>query len=248
MGWCYTVEKAYDPVPVEPTDPVNPEDPPVDPADNNDTTTPANLILCVDTNCFTVIELSDTEAVNSISTIFFVKKQAYQPLDLAETTTESDVQASFDETVICLEGDLKCYTPIDLTGRDGDPTVDPEKVKCFKTWCYLVDEPYKSGDNTHENTDNNETVPDDNETHAEDNETHTDSLTLCFDEKHCFNILEIEESEAFSTNGTILNFNDKFYTPLDRAVNVTVPAYGVLSETVICLKGDLECYIPIEIV
>lgn len=55
--------------------------------------------------------------------------------------------------------------------------------------------------------------------------------------------------DAVSTNETVFYFNETAYVPLDFADDVTEPnATGILNETVICLAGDDQCYIPIGLV
>ena len=59
----------------------------------------------------------------------------------------------------------------------------------------------------------------------------------------------MDNLEALVTNDTIFTVNGTNYEPLDFAENVTEPnVTGALNETVICLEGDLNCYVPIEVV
>jgi hypothetical protein len=132
--------------------------------------------------------------------------------------------------LICLEGDVNCYIPIGLV--DPETTTGDQTVKCWKNWCFVVDEPFTFT----EPNDNNDTNTTKNE-------------TLCFNEVDCFIVVEIQDLEALVTNETIFSLNGTNYEPLDFAYNVTVPdVSAVLNETVICLKNDDNCYYPIEIV
>jgi hypothetical protein len=55
--------------------------------------------------------------------------------------------------------------------------------------------------------------------------------------------------DAITTNKTVFYFNETAYVPLDFADGVIESnATGILTETVICLAGDDECYIPIGLV
>lgn len=69
------------------------------------------------------------------------------------------------ETVICLEGDLDCYIPIEVVSDNS--TTGDRNVKCLLGWCYIVGDPYKSADNSTIDIDSNETEP--------------KNLTLCLD-------------------------------------------------------------------
>ena len=72
---------------------------------------------------------------------------------------------------------------------------------------------------------------------------------LFFNEVDCFIVVEIQDLEALITNETIFSLNGTNYEPLDFAYNVTEPDVSAnLSETIICLENDINCYIPIEIV
>ena len=52
-----------------------------------------------------------------------------------------------------------------------------------------------------------------------------------------------------TTTDTIFTFNETNYKPLDFAYKITEADVNAnLSETVICLENDLNCYIPLEIV
>ena len=137
--------------------------------------------------------------------------------------------------MICLEGDVNCYIPLGLV--DPEATSEDQTVKCWKNWCYIVGEPFTfTQPNNTDGTDTNDTDT-------------TQNKTLCFDETSCFTVVEIEGLEALITNETIFSFNEINYKPLDFAYNVTEPdVTAVLSQTVICLENDENCYYPVEIV
>ena len=78
--------------------------------------------------------------------------------------------------MICLEGDVNCYIPIGLV--DPETTTGDQTVKCWKNWCFVVDEPFTFT----EPNDNNDTNTTKNE-------------TLCFNEVDCFIVVEIQEKD-----------------------------------------------------
>ena len=174
------------------------------------------------------------EAITTIETVFKVKENGfYIPFELLTYVESIDVQAALNETVICLKDDLNCYIPIFIVDRD-DERYEIEKVKCWNDWCYLVGEPEGAAE-PDPNTDPEPTTDD------------TNTTTLCFDENSCFTVEELAALDALTTTNTTFTFNEKFYSPLALAKNVSEPdVSAVLTETVICLEGDLECYIPIE--
>jgi len=52
-----------------------------------------------------------------------------------------------------------------------------------------------------------------------------------------------------TTTDPIITFNKTNYKPLNIAIDIIEPdVSAVLSETVICLENDLNCYIPLETV
>jgi len=72
--------------------------------------------MCLDKKCFYVVEVLDIEAITTVETIFYYNLTGYQPLDFADDVSEPDIQTKLNETVICLENDLNCYTPIREVG------------------------------------------------------------------------------------------------------------------------------------
>ena len=52
-----------------------------------------------------------------------------------------------------------------------------------------------------------------------------------------------------TTPKTTFTFNQTIYTPIDFAYDITEPNVSAnISETIICLENDTNCYIPIEII
>ena len=74
------------------------------------------------------------------ATTFTFNKKIYEAIDFASDVSEPDVNAVLSETVICLEGDLNCYIPIEIVSENTDTT--DKTVKCLWAWCYTVGEPY----------------------------------------------------------------------------------------------------------
>jgi hypothetical protein len=72
--------------------------------------------------------------------VFFFNETAYGPLDFADSVIEPNVSNPLSQTLICLEGDVNCYIPIQLV--DPESTTGDETVKCWKNWCYVVGEPF----------------------------------------------------------------------------------------------------------
>ena len=89
MGWCYIVEGPYNPIPENTdnnsTEPQNPDDnstepvipdenttEPVIPDVDNNQNSSENLTLCLDSDCFTAIQLETVDAVNFNGTVFYV--------------------------------------------------------------------------------------------------------------------------------------------------------------------------------
>ena len=56
---------------------------------------------------------------------------------------------------------------------------------------------------------------------TDDNTTST--ITLCFDDNKCFNVVKLTDSQSLLTNQTIFRFNEINYLPIDYAENVLVP-------------------------
>ena len=71
---------------------------------------------------------------------FLMEKRTAKVIDFASDVSEPDVNAVLSETVICLEGDLNCYIPIEIVSENTDTT--DKTVKCLWAWCYTVGEPY----------------------------------------------------------------------------------------------------------
>ena len=200
------------------------------------------MTLCLDSDCFVVIELDSLEALVTNDTIFTVNGTNYEPLDFAENVTEPNVTGALNETVICLEGDLNCYIPIEVVNENS--TTGDQTVRCWYGWCYTVGEPF--GPSSDNNTKENNTQTDNFSTDS--NSTEAENITLCID-LDCFLVLELTPVDALTTSQTIFDVDGSNYEPLDFAYNVTEPNVTVsLNETVICLEDDLLCYKPIEVV
>jgi len=70
------------------------------------------------------------------------------------------------------------------------------------------------------------------------------STSLCFDEINCFYVVKLSTLDAISTNETTFTVGDQYYLAIDFA-NVTEPNITAnLTETIICLANDVNCYIP----
>ena len=124
--------------------------------------------------------------------------------------------------MICLENDLNCYIPIREVSDETDGSLN---AKCWNGWCYYVDSPY-----------------------SKDSDNSTENVTISIDNK-CFITKKLDVSEALVTNATIFSVKNENYEPLDFCVdetesNITVP----INETIICLEGDLNCYVPVFVV
>ena len=98
--------------------------------------------MCLDEDCFYVLELSVLEGIATNETVFYVNGTSYEPLDFAENVTEPNVTGALNETVICLEDDLNCYVPIEVVYDNS--TTGNQTVKCWKDWCYIVVEPFSN--------------------------------------------------------------------------------------------------------
>ena len=172
-----------------------------------------------------VYELNDTQAINTNETIIVVNGKSYQPIDFAENIEEPNVSAALNESYICLENDSECYIPLEVVGEDTS-TVD-KIVKCWDSWCYIA-QIY---------------VPEFNNDTWNDNST-----SLCFDETNCFYVVKLSSLDALTTNESTFTVGDQYYLVLDFA-NVTEPNITAnLTETIICLAGATECYIPTGLV
>jgi len=100
-------------------------------------------------------------------------------------------------------------------------------VKCWDSWCYIA-QIY---------------VPEFNNDTWNDNST-----SLCFDETNCFYVVKLSSLDALTTNESTFTVGDEYYLVLDFA-NVTEPNITAnLTETIICLAGATECYIPTGLV
>ena len=103
---------------------------------------------------------------------------------------------------------MSCYIPIGLV--DPETTIEDQKVKCWKDWCYFVGEPYEFTQPN--NTDDANNTDDSNTTQNE---------TLCFTESDCFFVKELEVLEGLTTPVTTFTFNKTIYAPIDFAYNIT---------------------------
>ena len=89
--WCYEVGEA------EGTD-----------LSQNDTVT-SNTNLCIEDDCFYVIELNEVDAITTTATVFRVNNISYYPIDFADNCTNPTITGFLNQSVICLEGDLNCF-------------------------------------------------------------------------------------------------------------------------------------------
>jgi len=74
-----------------------------------------------------------------------VSGENYLPLDFCSDITKPDVSTQINETVICLEADLSCYTPLFVI--DENSTVGTLQIKCLWGWCYAVNETFNANNN-----------------------------------------------------------------------------------------------------
>jgi len=107
--------------------------------------------------------------------VFRVNNVSYYPIDFADNCTNPTVTGFLNETIICIEGDLNCYQPLEIV----DEGLANDTVKCWRDeYCFVIngtyivpDSPIEPNDNSTDNnsTDNNSTL----------------NTTLCLDDS-CF--------------------------------------------------------------
>ena len=66
-------------------------------------------VLCIEDDCFYVIELNEVDAITTTATVFRVNNISYYPIDFADNCTNPTITGFLNQSVICLEGDLNCF-------------------------------------------------------------------------------------------------------------------------------------------
>jgi hypothetical protein len=98
-----------------------------------------------------VIELSEVDAITTTETVFRVNNVSYFPIDFADNCTDPTITGLINETVICLEGDLNCYQPLEIV----DEGLANETVKCWRDeYCFVINGTYLVPDSPIEPNDN----------------------------------------------------------------------------------------------